>query len=393
MRRQLPVYSPLSGAAVAAAFWGGDARPAVIEWLKARYGMPRVVLTDSGTSALTLALRAAAARRPGLPCVLPGYGCYDLATAAIGAGVSVRLYDLDPATLAPEPASLAQALAGGAAALVVVHLYGVPVPLDQARMAAEQAGALLIEDAAQGVGGLWQGAPLGAHGDLSVLSFGRGKGMTGGGGGALLARDAAYLPETLEATLLPAQVGAGFALKLLAQWALGRPELYSIPASIPSLRLGETIYHPPGPLRQMHRSAARVLEQTIRLLESEAAVRQEQAERLAAVAAESGVQVVQSATEGRPGGLRLPVLLGPGHRQHRRSDATLGIQSAYPIPLAELTAWGSSRTAQLRLWGAERLAHDLWTLPTHGKLAASDLRAIETWLQRAASDLYNEAQH
>lgn len=387
MRRQLPVYSPLSASAVAAAFGSADARPALLDWLKAQYRMPRVVLTDSGTSALTLALSAAAARRPGLPCVLPGYGCYDLATAALGAGVSVRLYDLDPATLAPEPSSLTRALAGGAAAVVAVHLYGVPVPLDQLRDAAAQAGALLIEDAAQGIGGSWRDAPLGAHGDFSVLSFGRGKGMTGGGGGALLARDSSLLPPTLEATLPSTQAGPTFAIKLLAQWALGRPELYAVPASIPGLRLGETIYHAPGPQRQMSRAAGRVLTQTLKLLEGEAAIRRSHAERLRAVASESGLQVIRPASDGMPGWLRLPVLLPAGHRKHRDSDAALGVLPAYPIPLTELTAWGPALQAPTRLPGAARLAYDLWTLPTHGKLAEGDLRALEAWLRRGATDL------
>ena len=70
---------------------------------------------------------------------------------------------------------------------MVVHLYGVPADPEPVRAALAGAGAVLIEDAAQGAGASLRGRPLGGFGDLSVLSFGRGKGNTAGRGGALLA--------------------------------------------------------------------------------------------------------------------------------------------------------------------------------------------------------------
>ena len=64
-----------------------------------------LLLTDSGTSALALALQRAARERPG-PAALPAFCCYDIATAADVAGVPFVLYDVDPETLGPDPASL-----------------------------------------------------------------------------------------------------------------------------------------------------------------------------------------------------------------------------------------------------------------------------------------------
>ena len=78
---------------------------------------------DSGTSALTMALRSLG-RAPTV--ALPAYGCFDLATAAIGAGAKVRLYDLDPATLGPLDSSLSEAIEAGIDGLVLAHLYGIP---------------------------------------------------------------------------------------------------------------------------------------------------------------------------------------------------------------------------------------------------------------------------
>lgn len=381
LRRQLPAYSPLSARAVWAAFGTGDARAEVVETLRSAYGATEVVLTDSGTSALALALKAAAARRPGLPCAMPAYACYDLATAALAAGVRVVLYDLDPLTLAPDAASLKRALSGGAAALVVVHLYGVPVPMDLMLRAADQADALLIEDAAQGIGGAWGGRPLGATGAMGVLSFGRGKGMTGGGGGALLVRDGAALPADRRGLGLPLEAreeNATFGVKLVAQWMLSRPRLYAVPASIPALRLGETILHEPGAICGMPAAAARVLRETLPLSAEEAVRRCRNADRLRVELRDSrSMRLVSPAAGGTPGWLRLPVLMESGLDD--RADR-LGIMRGYPLALSALPEIAAIRTDREPMAGAERLARELWTLPTHTRLTDADLGAIVRWM-------------
>jgi perosamine synthetase len=370
---------------VRAALSPGDPCPWLAAELRQRYGAVHVVLTDSGTSALALALQIASARRPGLPCLLPAYGCYDLATAALAARVPVRLYDLDPLTLAPDSASLAGALGGGAAALVVVHLYGVPVPIEPVRAAARAADGLLIEDAAQGVGGSWGDRPLGAHGDLSVLSFGRGKGMTGGGGGALLVRTPALTAAATSAPVLRPARDPMFVVKLLAQWLLGRPAAYALPASVPALRLGETIFHAPSPVRALRAASARVLSRTLPALDGENARRRLNGLRLAAAAARQGLHAVRASDGGTSGALRLPVLLPAGHPTHGPADARLGIMRGYPMPLTELAALVPALVEHAPMAGAARLARDLWTMPTHGRVMETDLIALESWLVRHGS--------
>ncbi|MDQ3520445.1 MAG: DegT/DnrJ/EryC1/StrS family aminotransferase, partial [Gemmatimonadota bacterium] len=76
--------------------------------LTERFGAQAVALTDSGTSALVLALRLAAGA--GGTVAFPGYACIDLAAAARFAGVRVRLYDVDPASLSPDLDSVRRTL-------------------------------------------------------------------------------------------------------------------------------------------------------------------------------------------------------------------------------------------------------------------------------------------
>ena len=158
---------------------GSDARNSVVTLIKLHWSAQQVVLTDSGTSALLLAIKVAVP--PNGIVALPAWGCYDLATAAEGADVRVALYDVDPHTLAPDPESLRGALALGAQGIVIAHFYGVPVDMEAVKRTADAAGATVIEDAAQAIGATWRGRPVGSNGALGVLSFGRGKGLNGGG--------------------------------------------------------------------------------------------------------------------------------------------------------------------------------------------------------------------
>lgn len=390
-RRQLPAYSPLPLKAVIAGAAGlaadvGAARAALAATLARRYGASGVFLTDSGTGALTLAVRGSLAGKPGASVALPAYGCYDLATAADGAGVPVRLYDVDPATLAPEVASLQRALDRGARAVVFVHLYGIPVDPDPVREAAERVGACLIEDAAQGAGGQLRGRPLGSFGDLTVLSFGRGKGNTAGRGGALLAHGASSsaMLDRVRAEASRSQRGLKELIQLKAQWLLGRPSLYAVPSALPFLQLGETVYHAAAPVRVMSGVATCTLAATLPLGELEGAVRRATAARLLARCT-SHLTPARPPVGAEPGYLRLPLVATPAARAPAASAEAraLGIMPGYARALCDLPGF----TARVlnrgdALPGSRRLAEGLVTVPTHSLLTHADLERIETWLAR-----------
>jgi dTDP-4-amino-4,6-dideoxygalactose transaminase len=351
--------------------------------IDAEYAPLDCLLTDSGTSALRLAIEVAASQAGGSDAMvaLPAYCCYDVATAADGAEVGVVLYDLDPFTLSPDPASLDRAMSAGAAALVVAHLYGYAVDLELAARATEKSGALLIEDAAQGVGGTYKGRPLGSHGSLSVLSFGRGKGRTGGHGGALLANDerGKRLMAAARARIAAGRTSVAAPAKLIAQWGLSRPGWYRLPASLPFLGLGDTVYRPPQPARRMDRLSAATLAATW----GEAAVateaRRANAARLVSALQEvPGINLVTPLPNTAPGYLRLPALLSESRRA--RSEKSLGIVPGYPASLADLEGFGARRADSGALvQGARTLAGRLVTIPTHGWLRDEDFAALRSW--------------
>ena len=103
-------------------------------WLASRFGVDASLLLDSGTSALRLALESIVAAAPSpLKVALPAYGCYDLATSAIGARAEVVFYDLDPGSLGPDWLSLEATLTAGARAIVLPDTVFRPISIAHGR--------------------------------------------------------------------------------------------------------------------------------------------------------------------------------------------------------------------------------------------------------------------
>ena len=396
LRHQLPVYSPLPLRAVlagAAAALDGDRGDAAARLLEEHYRPRALVLTDSGTAALILALRGGLAERPGAPVALPAYCCYDVLTAAVGANAPVVLYDIDPVTLAPDLVSLERALQLGAGAVVVAHLYGVPVDLSAIGTLAANAGALVIEDAAQGAGASVNGRAAGTGGSLAVLSFGRGKGVTAGAGGALLANDDAGVEAIGRTQIELGTSPRGWSLvgAIFAQWLLARPPVYALPASLPFLHLGETVYYAPKKPRRLSRCAAGVLQVTWQFAASEAACRRRRAERLASRLRAEGPFAPVSVLPGHvPGYLRLPVIASLGARREATTPPArrLGVVRGYPASLVDLPACRTRCVnTHIGFPGARMLVKRLVTLPTHSRVSERDYRALELWLDRIAERL------
>jgi len=374
-----PVHSPVTAGSLVA---GGaaaigarsDGRRALRAAVTTRYSGSDAILTDRGTSALVLALRAAVP--PGGAVAYPAYGCIDLTSAALGAGVRVRLYDVDPVTLSPDLDSLRKTIARGVDAILVAHLFGYSVDLAGARQIADENGLPLIEDAAQGAGGSHFGRRLGSVGDLSVLSFGRGKGVTGGSGGALVLRSAALSDRIVDigSNLPRGSNGWSDVTRAAAQCILGRPTLYRLPASIPALRLGEMVFHAPRPPRQISRAAATIVANAIKLDDDEVRARRANAAEILRALRSGDVTPIRAIAHSEPGYLRLALLDRAG-KSHVRPE--LGIVKGYPMTLEEHVQLRPLLAAGERAGsGSKELRDRLVTVPTHSALSARDVERI-----------------
>ena len=391
IRRQLPAFSPLPLGALIRSMGPsrGRAEAVLRRTIRARFAVEDVLLCGSGTQALQLALEVARNRthRDNDLVALPAFTCYDVASAAIGAKVRVVFYDVDPESLAPDLESLAQALQRGPAAVVIAPLYGYQPDWDTLRALTTQHDVMLVEDAAQSFGARWRGRSVGGLGDLSILSFGRGKGWTAVSGGALLGpgRDLAPLSAALPPPTSTVLGVAGTLFRGLLQWGLGRPVLYGVPSMMPGLSLGETVFHPPvAPCALGPGSVCLALE-TAEAAELEAEARRARAEaltdRLNREAA-TGFRVPQPDSRSEAGSLRLPVLAPRQARTRVLAEGRpLGIMPSYPRPLPELRELESRITGEGPYPGAEALAETLVTVPTHSLVSRRDIDRIVALLR------------
>ena len=80
-------------------------------------------------------------------------------------------------------------------ALVLVHLYGMPTPMEPFLELCREFNLVLIEDAAEALGSTWKGKAMGTFGDFGVLSFNGNKIITTSGGGALISDDEAAIKK------------------------------------------------------------------------------------------------------------------------------------------------------------------------------------------------------
>lgn len=210
-------------------------------------GLYETRFVDSGTSALSLAIRIARDLKPSVrepEVILPGYGCPDLIAAAYAQGVTPVLVDLAAHSPWMDTALVRSKLSDNTVAIVAVNFLGLASPLEELAELARRSGSLLIEDSAQRM------PPSSAQtikADLLVLSFGRGKPVNLMGGGALLVSHT--LEDQARKSLSRFPVDSE---RATLKWFLQRQVfnllvsriLFGLLERIPALRLGETRFHP-----------------------------------------------------------------------------------------------------------------------------------------------------
>ncbi|WP_164562260.1 DegT/DnrJ/EryC1/StrS family aminotransferase [Nitratidesulfovibrio vulgaris] len=172
----------------------GDAGRAALKALgtalHALTGCRHAFALGTGRAALSVTLQAMRRLAPARDVVLlPAYTSYSVAAAAVHAGLLVRLYDLDPATLAPRMEDVTAQLDDRVLAVVACHLFGYPVPTGALRDLCHGAGAMLVDDAAQAMGARSADGLAGTTGDAGLFSLARGKNITAVDGGLVVTDD------------------------------------------------------------------------------------------------------------------------------------------------------------------------------------------------------------
>lgn len=165
------------------------------EWLEARVGCKKALLTHSGTAALEMAALLADIG-PGDEVIMPSFTFVSTANAFVLRGAVPVFVDIRSDTLNIDETTIEAAITRKTKAIVVVHYAGVSCEMALILEIAERHGILVIEDNAHGVLAAYSGKPLGSHGHLAALSFHETKNIISGEGGALLVNDERFVERS-----------------------------------------------------------------------------------------------------------------------------------------------------------------------------------------------------
>ena len=342
-------------------------------------GAPHVGLASSGRTALRLLLTALQAQpylQGRTEVALPGYTCPSVAKVVLDAGLTPRLVDLDPATLTYGEGSVAQVVGPKTLAVMVVHPFGLPVDVDEARDVAASVGAAMVEDAAQALGARLDGRAVGMHGDAGLYSFGPGKPLALGGGGMVATSDDGLAQALASAwAKLPHAAGAWPWARMALFRLAFQPPLWWLATRLGAQRVGDQEASWGYALTGFARAQAAVGMHLLPQLDAINARRRRHAQRLAAVLSDFP-QVTMPVYAEDAIYLRFPLLAATpalaDALEQRLWAAGMGVGRMYRRTLPEFFP----QLAGSRLPGAERVARTLLTLPTHHYVQDRDLERM-----------------
>ncbi|WP_298435846.1 DegT/DnrJ/EryC1/StrS family aminotransferase [Geobacter sp.] len=351
------------------------------EELRRYYGVKHCFAVSSGKAALVLVLQALHELFPERDEVLiPAYTCYSVPSAIVRAGLRVRLCDMASGSLDFDFDQLEEQLKNPRLLCVVpTHLFGMPADVERARKLSEHHGILVVEDAAQAMGGEWDGRRLGTMGDVGIFSLGRGKAFSTVEGGIILT-DSEVIGRAIERRM-DGVAGYGLldSLKLglyaVALSVLINPWLYWLPKSLPFLKLGETHFNPSFPARKLSPFQAGVAKGWKRKIDELKEIRSKNAKEIASY----GIPLLGALEGVIPDLIRYPVLVADADAKRRilqKSERMgLGISDGYPDSIDGISELGSVSDGN-RFPGAKDIAERIICLPVHPFVTDREIQKI-----------------
>ncbi|WP_208586132.1 DegT/DnrJ/EryC1/StrS family aminotransferase [Gracilibacillus suaedae] len=158
--------------------------------LATKVGVKSAAALSSGTAALHLALRAANVGEGDI-VFCPSLTFSATANPIVYQNATPVFIDCDKETwnISPEALEAAFQKYPKVKAVIIVHLYGLSADMDRIMEICNKYNVVVIEDAAESLGGYYKGKQTGTFGDYGVFSFNGNKIITTSGGGMLVSND------------------------------------------------------------------------------------------------------------------------------------------------------------------------------------------------------------
>ncbi|MBD5492116.1 MAG: DegT/DnrJ/EryC1/StrS family aminotransferase [Lachnospiraceae bacterium] len=146
------------------------------------------IAVSNGTAALEVAMQALGIGE-GDEVIMPAFTIISCAMAVTKLGAIPVLVDSDLHTWNMNVDEVEAKITPKTKAIMIVHIYGLPVEVDGVLALAKKYGLKVIEDAAEMHGQTYRGKPCGSFGDISTFSFYPNKHITTGEGGMVVTDD------------------------------------------------------------------------------------------------------------------------------------------------------------------------------------------------------------
>jgi perosamine synthetase len=154
----------------------------------ARMGRKHGIAVCNGTAAIDAAVEALGIG-PGDEVIMPTFTIISCIAQIVRNGGKPVLVDSDPITFNLDVKKIEAKITPRTKAIMIVHIFGLPVDVDPLLDIAKRHGLKVLEDAAEMHGQTYKGKPCGSFGDISTFSFYPNKHITTGEGGMILTDD------------------------------------------------------------------------------------------------------------------------------------------------------------------------------------------------------------
>jgi len=151
------------------------------DYIGCKYG----IAVSSGSAALDIAFKAIGLGE-GDEVIAPTFTIISPIQSIVSTGARPVLIDCDPITWNMDVTQIESKISKSTKAILVVHIYGLPVDMDPIIQLCDKYNLLLIEDAAEMHGQKYKNKMCGSFGDISIFSFYPNKHITTGEGGMIL---------------------------------------------------------------------------------------------------------------------------------------------------------------------------------------------------------------
>lgn len=158
------------------------------EGIAAYTGRKHGIAVCNGSVALDLVVEALALEK-GDEVIMPTFTIISCAAALVRKGIKPVLVDSDAKTWNMDVSQIEEKITNKTKAIMVVHLYGLPVDMDLVLEIAERYQLYIIEDAAEAHGLDYRNRKCGSFGTITAMSFYPNKHITTGEGGIVMTDD------------------------------------------------------------------------------------------------------------------------------------------------------------------------------------------------------------